>query len=334
MNSQPVDLLQAFEELENIQGPEDTYMAQSIQGWPSYRIAKDPDGNAALLVATEDLENVERPTPIELRNLSFRPNCSCRVTSEGRPKSFETLAVLRCRSVDSSLREYFLRSLSGVLAGLPPDRPQIIELSRAVYKLSELFRSLEDPPQATLQGLWSELFLITEANDIALAAQAWHAEPRALHDFSLGEQRVEVKSTTSSRRIHEFLLDQLLPPVGTEVVVASFVLQESVSGLSVEDLMQRIVSSGALSDETIQRVLRVISVSLGRDWRDARRVGFDRDSALKHLRFYDGSDLPRVDRPHFNEISDIRFKCDLSGIAPITRGKLAKQGRLFAGMFG
>jgi hypothetical protein len=334
MNNPPVDLLAAFDELGDIEGPEDTYSARPISGWPSYRIASDPNRNAALLVATTDSDDEPGVPPVELRNLSFRSNCTCRVISDGRLKSVETLAVLKCRSTDSSIREYFLRALSGVMAGLPPNRPKITELSRAVSKLAELFRSLEEPPQATLQGLWSELFLIVEAHDARLAAEAWHTEPRALHDFGLGEQRVEVKSTLSSRRVHEFLLDQLLPPLGTEVVVASFMLQESLSGPTIEDLWKRIASSGALSDQLIERVLRVISLSLGRDWRDARRVSFDRDLALRHLRFYDASSLPTVDKPRYSEISDVRFKCDLSCLVPVTRSKLARRGILFTGMFG
>jgi Putative PD-(D/E)XK family member, (DUF4420) len=333
MSSRHVDLLQAFGELGTIDGPEDTYVAKPVRDWPCYRIAKDSAGNAALLVATQPDEG-HSPAPIELRNLSFRPNCSCRVVSEGRPKTTETLAVLKCVSDEGSIRQYFLRSLSGILVGLAPNGPSVLELSSAVSKLSELFRSIEEPPQATLQGLWSELFLIAEASDIALAADAWHSEPRALHDFSLGEERIEVKSTTSSRRVHEFLLDQLLPPVGTEVVVASFVLQESVSGLSIEDLWRQIAADGGLSDELVQRMLRVISLSLGRDWRDARRVSFDRDAALRQLRFYDASVLPKVGRPAFVEISDIRFRCDLSDIAPISRSRLAKRGLLFSGIIG
>jgi hypothetical protein len=334
MSSGIEDLLAAYEALHDLTGEGDIYSAQPIHGRPSYKVAKDPNGNAALLISLANAESERTTPPVELRNLSFRPRCACKVTSGGRPETIETLAVLKCSTEDITLREYFLRALSGTLAALPPSSPTETDVAAAVSKLVELFRCLEEPPQASIQGLWCELFLIAHAPAVHLAAKAWHKEPRELYDFSFGEQRVEVKSTTTSHRVHEFLLEQLLPPVGTRVVVASFMIQESTSGLSVRDLWENIESSADFPAELRERFSRVISLSLGRDWREAHQIAFDPVSALRQMHLYEASVVPKVDRSYPPEVTDVRFKCDLSTVTPIARSKVAKQGQLFNGMFG
>ncbi len=115
MSSEIRDLLFAFQSLPDVQGIGDIYSAQPIDGWPSYRIAKDADGNAALLIAAAASEEGHSCVPIELRNISFRPRCKCCVRSPVRSESREILAVLKCSTKEATLREYFLRTLSGTL---------------------------------------------------------------------------------------------------------------------------------------------------------------------------------------------------------------------------
>jgi len=65
----------------------------------------------------------------------------------GVPESLEALSVLKCLTDDPMLREYFLRSVSGLIAGLP-DVPTAENIAGAVAKLVELFRALEARPRA------------------------------------------------------------------------------------------------------------------------------------------------------------------------------------------
>ena len=326
------NLLSLFQSLSDVRELGDIYSAQQIAGWPSYRIAKDACGNATLLIAAFVGDQDSTCAAMELRNISYRPRRVCRVGSPLGRESIETLAVLKCSTDELALREYFLRALSVVLAVLSPDSPSEAEITAAVSKLVELFRCLEEPPQSSIQGLWCELLLIANAGNIPLAVDAWHAEPRALHDFSLGEQRVEVKSTTRPRRAHEFLMDQLLAPDGTEIIVASFMVQESLTGPTIQDLSEQIISTGALSASQSQRLLRIISLSLGQDWRQASRVAFDPESALKRLHFYTASTIPKIGMPLPLRVSEIRFKSDLTDVIPVARSTVLRCGGLFAGL--
>jgi hypothetical protein len=245
----------------------------------------------------------------------------------------ENLAVLKCTTEDPMLREYFLRSLSGTIAGFPT-APTEEDIVAAVAKLVELFRALEAPPRISLQGLWCELFLIDHAPNIRQAAIAWHADPSALHAFVAGRQRVEVKSTMGPHRTHQFRLEQLIPPRGTDVVIASFLLEESGRGISIAELWDEVSGRHELSVSLRNRLSQILALGLGRDWRKARRVAFDPQVALKGLHLYNASMIPRVDPNLPVEVSEVRFKSELTDTPPLSRAYVARRGGLFKAMFG
>jgi putative PD-(D/E)XK family protein DUF4420 len=332
MSRSIADLLELYGRLADLSGSGDLYSARVIDGRPRYRVARDPQGNPAILVATETSSDVSAVIPLELSNLSFRPRCLCRVASEGAPESIETLAVLKCSTDDPMLREYFLRSVSGLVAALP-DTPKERDIAGAVGKLVELFRALEAPPRTSLQGLWCELFLIDRATQVRQAASAWHADPHALYDFVAGRQRVEVKSSMGPHRSHYFLLDQLLPAQGTTAVIASFILEESGSGTSIAELWEEVSSRAELTVDLRDRLSLILALSLGRDWRKARRAAFDTESAADRLQLYDAVAVPKVDPRLPAEVTDVQFKSDLTHAIPMLRAEAARLGGLLAALF-
>jgi Putative PD-(D/E)XK family member, (DUF4420) len=327
------DLLALYKGLGDLSGAGDLYIARALEGRLRYRVAKDPEGNPTLLVTPERSMDALSLPPLELRNLSFRPHCMCHVRVEGTAESVETLAVLKCTTDDPMLREYFLRSLSGTVAALPAI-PTEENIAAAVANLVELFRALEAPPRTSLQGLWCELFLISRASDIRQAAIAWHGDPSALHDFVAGRQRVEVKSTTGPHRIHQFRLEQLLPPHGTDVVIASFLLKESGRGISIADLWDEVSGRHELSVALRNRLSQVLALGLGRDWRRARRVAFDPEAALDGLHMYNATVIPKVSHDLPVEVSEVRFKSELTDIPPLSRADVVRRGGLFRAIFG
>jgi len=212
-NNKIEDLFELYNHLTVPSGTGDLYTARAINGHPRCRIAKDPQGNPALLFTARTVSRSIVDPPFDLRNLSFLPRCVCRVQVQDERESLETLAVLKCLSEDQMLRQYFLRSMSGFISTLPI-APTEGDVAVAVRKLVDLFRALEAPARKSLQGIWCELFLISRSHNIRQVATAWHPDPHALYDFVAGLQRVEVKSCSNSLRAHYFSLDQLLPPRG------------------------------------------------------------------------------------------------------------------------
>ena len=327
------DLLALYSGLADLSDSGDLYIARMIDGRPRYRVAKDPEGNPTLLVAPEPSIDAPSVLPLELRNLSFRPRCMCRVRVEGAAESVEILAVLKCTTDDPMLREYFLRSLSGTIAALPTT-PTEEDIAAAVAELVELFRALEAPPRTSLQGLWCELFLIRHALNIRQVAVAWHADPRALHDFVAGPQRVEVKSTMGPHRTHRFRLEQLISPHETDVVIVSFLLEESGRGISIAELWNEVSGRHELSVALGNRLSQILALGLGRDWRKERRVAFDPEAALKGLHLYNATMIPKVDSNLPVEVSEVRFKSELTDTPPLSRADIVRRGGLFKAMFG
>lgn len=56
---------------------------------------------------------------------------------------------------------------------------------------------------------------------------------------------------------------------------------------------------------------------------------FDRQLAEKSLRIFSADLIPSVDRRVPSEVSDVRFRVDLSGADPVDPGLFRRQGGLF-----
>jgi len=175
--------------------------------------------------------------------------------------------------------------------------------------------------------------LIARACQIRQAAAAWHADPHALHDFVAGRQRVEVKSSIGPHRTHHFLLDQLLPLHGTYTIIASSVLEESITGTSIAGLGEQVLKRDELTADLRDRVSQILALSLGRDWRKARGVAFDTESAAARLRLYDAVTIPKVDPCLPVEVMDVQFRAELTEAIPMSSVELARQGGLFSALF-
>lgn len=65
----------------------------------------------------------------------------------------------------------------------------------------------------SIQGLWAELFVISIASNPEYLLKAWHSSLNDVYDFNDGIDKIEVKSTSKSHRIHKFSYDQLSPTV-------------------------------------------------------------------------------------------------------------------------
>lgn len=187
-----------------------------------------------------------------------------------------------------------------------------------------------EPQTKTIQGLWSELFLIAESVDPVVVLRSWHSLPEEKYDFNSGEERVEVKSCSGSRRVHTFSLDQLNGPIGTQTVIAS-VFVKHVSGgknisMLVESIMNRIPNQSGL----IEKLKHQVALALGKSINEGILYHFDFYLAKQSLRFYKIEDIPRIkidDIPL--EVHDVHFKTDLTNVEPVRMITFSKEMFLF-----
>src|SRR5262249_12852201 len=140
---------------------------------------------------------------------------------------------------------------------------------------------------------WGELFVISHATDTLTIARAWHLLPEERFDFSLGCQRLEVKSASGRKREHHFALEQLVPVGGTQVVIASLLAERSSAGASISDLLGSIRSAAKDDAELLLHVDTVAANALGTAWRRAMDESFDHRLAASTLEFFDPATVPK-----------------------------------------
>jgi len=236
------------------------------------------------------------------------------------------LAVLECRTTDPELGEYFFRMVRAVLLDNPNTTTEQ-GFESALDALVTLFRALERTGTTTIQGLWAELAIILWSKDPLAALSSWHSSPRALHDFSAGSFRLEVKSSSRRLREHQFALDQLATLGEGVTLVASLLLDETNDGSSVPDLVKAIATR--IGSESAARLETIVADSLGNAWRDAIDIRFSVDGALTSLRLYPAERIPSLPQPIPPEVKDVHFTVDLSGTAPLDLADARGRGQLF-----
>lgn len=180
-----------------------------------------------------------------------------------------------------------------------------------------------------MQGLWAELFLISRAYDAVTSVMAWHLNPEDRYDLSAGDQRVEVKSAIGRVRQHYFSLEQLRPPMGTTLLIASMFVERTGAGLSVLELANQIRARVSNNPDALLRIDQVIGLTLGENWRYASEERFDQALAQTSLTFFEAEVVPALEWDIPPGISEVRFKADLTGKPPANLRDYRAKGGLY-----
>jgi len=311
-------------------GKEGEAFSAQVIAQSSYQVGKDTEGRPAILIAISNTTKiVETSYPVALEHISVRYNVLCEITKVSSASRQGRFIVIRCESHENDLVEYFLRIMEVhiPLLGETPSYKQVVDM---VEKLIELFRALSQPNKQSIQGLWAELLIISESADPILLLRSWHFSPDDRYDFFFEKKYIEVKSTSGSARIHHFSLEQLNPPTGTTALVVSLFVERSVDGVTVIDLMDRIRTQIKGDVSLLAHLHRNVTLTLASDWRLAASLKFDQRLAKKSLCIYDVDDIPSVDWPVPLDVSEVKFKANLSRTAPRDAASLETADGLFA----
>ena len=302
------------------------FSACLIPGYKKHRLAKDVNGYPCLLIATKDSAR-NRPIPVKLEHLRVLYDVDCRINHNGLLEE-NRFTVICCTDQDSQMQDYFLR-ISGTIISAVGNAPTHAKVSKAVDNLVELFRVIMESPKKSVQGLWAELLIIALSKNPTELVEAWHHSPNDKYDFSLGNQRVEVKSCTSKLRQHHFSLEQLRPINDIEVLVASILVERSATGTSLAELADKIRSKLSKQPELLLYLDQIIGVTLGNGWKSASEDRFDLQLGKKSLQFFLSKEIPCVEAKLPKQVSDVHFKVDFTDIPNKDKKSLIKQGQLF-----
>ena len=329
-----VSLIELFEDLhvpDTASDKDARFSAHPIPDYQQHKIAKNTEGFPCLLIAVRPSDRFVQSLPVELENLTVLHNIKCRVLRPDGYTEQERYTVICCTVSNRELQTYFLRVAQSLIASIggPPTQQ---EIGNAVDKLIELFRALVRPSRKAVQGLWAELFVIVQSRDPIRLVEAWHQTPEDRYDFSVGTQRIEVKSVLGRQRQHHFSFEQLHPPMGTTVLIASVFVERAGSGTSTEELVARLLEMLNDRPDLILQVEYIGGLTLGVDWYRATQDRFDYELANDSLRFYEASAVPSVTVCP-DGVSDVRFRSDLTNVPIADQSTYRKAGGILGAVF-
>lgn len=217
---------------------------------------------------------------LELISVLFSQDCNIK---EKEKNSNDTFTIVLLKTLNRDLQQYFTDVFSIILQQLEPI-PSEINLYREVRKVIDLFSSIARPPIKSVQGLWAELLVIEKASDPEYLIHSWHISPSDKYDFNNSKDKLEVKSTTKSKRIHRFSIDQLNNNPGSDLLIASTFVIETGTGKSILNLRDNIISK--ISDIKVKlRLNEIIYKTIGNEYEKLGDIFFDYQQAFRFIIF-------------------------------------------------
>jgi hypothetical protein len=262
---------------------------------------------------------------LELISVLFSKECTIR---EQKNTSIGRYTLIYLKTSIPDLQMYFTDVLSIILRTID-EIPSEKELSNEIGKMIDLFSKISKPSIKSIQGLWAELLVIEKSSNPDYLINAWHCTPNDKFDFNDGKDKIEVKSTSKSKRIHTFSLDQLNINKGSELLVASIFVVETGIGRNIIELKDSI--SQRLSDLNSKiKLTEMILKTLGNEYNCANSKYFDYQYASDSLNYYNNVDIHKIDAKCIHpSISNIKLDIDLSNIYTVKqKGYKFKESKL------
>ena len=307
-----LELYKQFKALSGATGEKNTFAVVPVIG-TNHKLGSSKEGYPKFFVCTNNTSTATPNTALDI--LSVEYNLSCTFVNDDNVEQPHHYTVITLHSLEQALQEIFF-DITIMMFSRMPEIPTKREIAIEVENMISIFTAITCPPRKKIQGLWTELLVIERSANAEILAKAWHEVPTAKYDFTIGRDKLEVKSTSSETRIHKFALDQLYPTSHSRVVVASAIVRESAQGpdgLSVWDLYNKICNR-IDSVEIHMHMMKVITESMGSEVHRLNDVFFDYVVASDTLRFYDSNDIPKIDKSGVQlGVTGVAFRSDLTG---------------------
>jgi len=247
--------------------------------------------------------------------VNYDVNCSFERNSD-KYKINQNFCILKLKNVEFEpvLKKYFLNLCLDLVTKLG-DKPDISEIYTFIEKTKQLFAQLTQTSKTDEIGLWGELFLINESNDLAYMIDAWHINKTDRFDFNDGINKIEIKTTTKSQRIHHFSLTQLDKLLTSKTMICSIMTCKIDLGLSIYDLYENILFriNDKYKDILREKIFKVAGNQLSKF-----DMKFDSDMAKTSCKYYSAKSIPSITEGSIDiGVTNIEFDSDLQNINSI-----------------
>ena len=309
---------QIYEKLKLLKANEttdDEFDVIEIEGY-DHKIGVSKEKYPKVFLCTRDEASSIPNQTLELLTVEYNTPCTF-VDDSGSMKQNYTIITLL--SQEDYLQREFIDIIAMIIEKLKP-LPSKSEIADEVEYLISIFSAMQAAPKKKIQGLWAELLVIDRCSDPDVLVQSWHSEPSSKYDFTMGRDKIEVKSTSSEERKHRMVLDQLNPTPNSRLLIASTMVRESGhgdDGLSVYELRDK-VAERIKSAEGKAHLFIVIAKTLGTAYAKARDIYFDYVEASDSLKFFDYHKVPKIAKEHVGKgVSEVKFLSDFTEVPDI-----------------
>ena len=321
MRSDLTSLLETIRVPTSAQEDGPRYFVKSIPDFGRHFFGRNSSGAPCLLLSANG-RSLKAPIRLAAVEVSF--SIPCRLEILGDKPATATLTAISCTTSDRGAQGYFTHVCETILQ-IVGASPTVTQVADAVQRLVELFQRISAPPRRTVVGLFGELFVIYSASSTAAAVHAWRSATDDRFDFSVADVRLEVKASSTRHRAHDFSLDQCCPPPESDGVLVSLFVEASGGGLSLLDLIERIERNLGGDAGLLLKLQETIAEGLGRSAFAAFSMRFDESLARSSLQVYELRSIPAVRGQLPKEVSQVRFRSDISHVATVSRNSLANR---------
>lgn len=248
------------------------------------RLGVGRDGQSAFV-----LVGPGQPTATTLEGRQFRFDPWIDLVDHSTGIMLHDVCVLRFRPVDDTdVRDAVAAVFEGLIQ-LTRSTPEA--LGAAIQTMESLFESglKSRVPRETEIGLAGELLVIAEAADPAALVKTWHSRAEGRFDFSAQGERLEVKTTTASDRVHWFSSEQLVPIPGVCTTFVSILLPLVETGSTVASTFAGMTG---LTPNERTRVRNIIIDVAKEPPEILTSVVFDRAAAKASLLHHSAQEVP------------------------------------------
>ena len=283
------------------------FVVFNVENSESFFFGKDPDNNIIFLIKPDDISSNISANSSRGKFLDIYFNTTCEFKINGNTNIGEfTLLTLK---TDKSLMQNIFVSLCNELIELIGEKPSYNRVIDVVKGLRELFMNFLRPAINDEIGLWGELFVILQANNIENAIDSWHINSSDTFDFNDGSNKMEVKTTTKNERIHSISLNQILKSIETKSLICSIMTSKIDLGLSVFDLKENI----ALKINAVykHKLNEKVTISIGDKCLEFTNK-YDYLTAENSMSYYNAIDVPKIDPICIDpKVSNVKFNINL-----------------------
>ena len=219
--------------------------------------------------------------------------------------------MISCLKSDGYSKEQFEIAYEYLFKSLNEPKSDF-DIGSLINSLEQLFKITPEKDLFKLQtGVYGELLFVLygSENGIKHLLTKYHSNFFSKHDLELDRKnRVEIKSTVGSKRIHHFSHDQLVRK-DINVYVGSILLEESSEGTTLNELFEKVLE---LSDDPkttlwLGQLKGFCGVS-----NQNPGVSFALDKAKQEIKLFKADDLPHIDIGDVNGVTNISYDVDCS----------------------